>query len=638
MREWLLSYLRCPVSGAGLRLTDARREGDQIVAGTLSADEKHAYPIIDGIPRLLPGIKNADELRRVYADSFGHQWNTFQWERQRDEQEFFAVTDQTPQSLSGRVVLDAGCGGGRVSRVMGQYCERLIGLDYSVAVEKARRHTADLPHCEFVQGDALRPPLAPGNFDFVWSHGVLHHTPSTRAGVEALLPLVRPGGDIQVIVFLKTFLAMRFSDATLRALIRSLPYSTATRLCRAMGVLRHLPFASFWKRFVWFSQQPTAELRTYCNFDWYMPQYHHEHTYEELASWLKNAGFENIHYRNGWPDAPQNEKFAPPGFWRHFRLGQLVGVVGKKPVNANVARDARLEAPEVAASSQVTSEQKSVVARSQQSLEYATARTPHVANTAPSKSRSSRRVCVILQPGYLPWLGFFEQMWRADEFVYLDDVQYDKHGWRNRNRVKGPDGPQWLTVPVRVAGEQQPLIRDVRIDETQRRWPAQHLTCLRTLYGPTEYFRWLYPTLEDVLLNDWERIADLDIALVDALCDKLGLRRSIRRSSEMGVSAGRCERLSQICRQLDCDAYYSGAAARSYLTESTFADAGITVEFQDYRHPVYPQRYEPFVSHLSIVDLMFNCGPRSLEVLLGADGDVDERAAAHSTEFAERAT
>jgi hypothetical protein len=229
------------------------------------------------------------------------------------------------------------------------------------------------------------------------------------------------------------------------------------------------------------------------------------------------------------------------------------------------------------------------------------------------------RTCVVLQPGYLPWLGFFDQLERADEFVFLDDVQFDKHGWRNRNRIKGPDGPQWLTVPVRMGGRSWPRICDVTIDSTQRRWVAKHLQSLRSNYGPCPFFDWLYPELEAVLRQPWERIADLDIALVSRLCNLLGLRRSIHRSSPMDIAGDRCERLVEICRRLGCDHYYSGVAARDYLDVALFERAHIGVEFQEYVHPEYAQRYGAFVSHLSVVDLMFNCGPGSLGIICTAD-------------------
>jgi len=234
-----------------------------------------------------------------------------------------------------------------------------------------------------------------------------------------------------------------------------------------------------------------------------------------------------------------------------------------------------------------------------------------------------RRTCVVLQPGYLPWLGFFEQMHRADEFVFLDDVQFDKHGWRNRNRIRGPEGPLWLTVPIRVSGLGKPHIRDVEIDHTQQRWPARHLHALRTCYGPCPHFDWLYPDLEAVLTQRWTRIAELDIAFIALLCDKLGLDRRTHRSSELSLGAAqadgdvRCGRLVEICGRLGCNHYYSGAAARDYLDESRFRQAGISVEIQHYAHPTYPQRFGGFIPQLSVVDLMFNCGPRSLEIVLG---------------------
>lgn len=592
MREWLLDFICCPSTRQRLTPQEVVWKDGRIESGRLvTGDGLIGYPIIAGVPRLLPGIRDEADLRRVYADSFGHQWTTFAWERQQDEQEFFSVSHHTPASLRGLTVLDAGCGGGRVSRVMGQHCKRLIGLDYSIAVDRARQHCGDLDHCEFVQGDVLRPPLMREQFDFVWSHGVLHHTPSTRAGFEQLARLVTPGGELHIIVFLKTFWPMRLLDTCLRSVVRRLPYAVAARVCRGMGVLRRMPGASFLKRFVWFSQQPTPELRTYCNFDWYMPRYHHEHSWPEVSSWFASAGFEEVSYLNGWPDAPAGEKRTPPGFSRQFRLGQLLGAIGRRPKPAP-ATPSRFQAS-------------------------TPARPAPAPLAAPQRSPlRPQRTCVILQPGYLPWLGFFEQVARADEFVFLDDVQYDKHGWRNRNRIKGPSGgPQWLTVPVRVSHLGRPLINAVEIDATQERWIERHLNALRACYGPCRWFEWLFPNIERVLRRPERSLANLDIALIELLCQKLELRASFRRSSEMNISAARCERLVEICQRLSCGRYYSGAAATAYLDIEMFQQAGIEVEFQEYAHPVYPQRFGEFRSHLSVVDLMFNCGPASLDIL-----------------------
>jgi len=229
------------------------------------------------------------------------------------------------------------------------------------------------------------------------------------------------------------------------------------------------------------------------------------------------------------------------------------------------------------------------------------------------------RTCVVLQPGYLPWLGFFEQMAQADEFVLLDDVQYDKHGWRNRNRVKGPAGPVWLTVPVRAGGLDRPRICDVEIDATQRRWAAKHLGTLRACYTGAPHFDRLYPQMEALLRHNWRLLVELDIALLALLCERLALRRPIHRSSTLGVAGDRCARLVEICRGIGCDRYYSGGAARDYLDVALFERAGIEVAFQDYGHPQYPQRHGSFIPQLSIVDLLFNCGPASLGILTGRE-------------------
>lgn len=234
------------------------------------------------------------------------------------------------------------------------------------------------------------------------------------------------------------------------------------------------------------------------------------------------------------------------------------------------------------------------------------------------------RTCVVLQPGYLPWLGFFEQMNQADEFVLLDDVQYDRNGWRNRNRIKAADGPQWLTVPVHASLAEGTPLRDVRIDESQSRWAARHLNALKTNYAPCSHFAWLYPEIDTVLRRAWTHLVDLDEELIALLCDKLGLRRRIHRASELGVVGERSERLVEMCRVLHCDRYYSGAAAREYLDVQRFQAAGINVEFQDYVHPCYAQRGEEFVSHLSCVDLMFNVGPRSLRIITQPDCTTSE--------------
>lgn len=223
---------------------------------------------------------------------------------------------------------------------------------------------------------------------------------------------------------------------------------------------------------------------------------------------------------------------------------------------------------------------------------------------------------VVLQPGYLPWLGFFDQLAKSDVFVLYDDVQFDKHGWRNRNRIKTRDGPMWLTVPVRTKGLGKPRNDEVEIDPTQH-WAGKHLQALRTWYGKAPYFDAVFPPIEEVLSRPWTRLLDLDRAMMDALARSLGLERRVVLASELGIGGRQTERLVAICRLLGADRYLTGDAARSYLDEGKFQEAGVVVEWHGYRHPRYRQLHGDFVPYLSVVDLMMNHGPESLDILTG---------------------
>ena len=214
---------------------------------------------------------------------------------------------------------------------------------------------------------------------------------------------------------------------------------------------------------------------------------------------------------------------------------------------------------------------------------------------------------VVLQPGYLPWLGFFDQFRRADVFVYYDDVQYDTHGWRNRNRIKTQHGPAWLTVPVRHSGLHKPRIMDVEID-SRSPWPRKHLASIRQAYAAAPFLERYLPALEELLHRRWERLVDLDLSIAEAMAEWLGLRRRVERASQLGIGGGQSERLLNICRRLGASTYLSGAAARDYLDVPLFERHGIAVEWQQYAHPVYPQLHGAFVPYLSAIDLILNCG------------------------------
>ncbi|MFQ5880860.1 MAG: WbqC family protein [Candidatus Methylomirabilales bacterium] len=221
---------------------------------------------------------------------------------------------------------------------------------------------------------------------------------------------------------------------------------------------------------------------------------------------------------------------------------------------------------------------------------------------------------VILQPSYLPWLGYFDQLYRSEVFVLYDDVQFDKHGWRNRNRIKTAAGPQWLTVPVRTGGlGPQPINRIAIVNGGG--WPRKHLTALRLNYSRAPFFGEYIGAFEALYARPWERLLDLNLAALEILTEALGLRRRVVLSSALGIPGRRLERLLQICQALGAQTYLTGDAAEGYLDGGLFAAHGIAVEFHRYRHPVYRQLHGDFIPYLSVVDLLFNAGPDSLAIL-----------------------
>lgn len=229
--------------------------------------------------------------------------------------------------------------------------------------------------------------------------------------------------------------------------------------------------------------------------------------------------------------------------------------------------------------------------------------------------------CVILQPSFIPWRGYFDQIRKADVFVFYDDVQYDKHGWRNRNRIKTPLGARWLTVPVLHRGnvEQGIQINDIHIDPHSD-WRRKHILTLEQSYARAPFFARYSPYIKDVYARDWQLLAELTIDTTVALARELGLLTRFVRSSELGIVGERSERLIRILGALEATHYITGPSARSYLDASLFAGAGITVEYMTYQYREYPQLHPPFDPQVSILDLLFMTGPDAAGYIWGDDG------------------
>jgi hypothetical protein len=225
---------------------------------------------------------------------------------------------------------------------------------------------------------------------------------------------------------------------------------------------------------------------------------------------------------------------------------------------------------------------------------------------------------VILQPSYIPWRGYFHQIYKADTFVFYDDVQYDKHGWRNRNQIKTSQGKQWLTIPVHSKGVTEGLpINRVRIDWSKP-WASAHWKAITFAYGRAPFFKQYASLLEPFYARRDEFIADFTINLTVALARALGITHTrFLRSSEMtGVTGQKTGRLIQILQLLGATHYISGPSARDYIEKEKFDAAGITLEYIVYDYPEYPQLYPPFEPQVSALDLLFMTGDRAPDYIV----------------------
>lgn len=222
----------------------------------------------------------------------------------------------------------------------------------------------------------------------------------------------------------------------------------------------------------------------------------------------------------------------------------------------------------------------------------------------------------ILQPSYLPWLGYFDQIVKSDVFVFYDDVQYDKNGWRNRNKIKTANGVQWLTVPVLLKGKYMPLIKDVEIDNSQK-WVKKHVSAIEQAYGKCKYYDgFICEILQEY---NWKLIWEPSVIITQKILRYLDIKTELYFSSSFAKSDDTIQRLIDIIKEFKGTHFIEGASGRNYMDESVlnqFKQEGIEVVFQDYQHPVYEQRYGEFVSHLSIIDVLFNCGKEKTRELL----------------------
>ncbi|MEL7834405.1 WbqC family protein [Fodinibius sp. Rm-B-1B1-1] len=223
------------------------------------------------------------------------------------------------------------------------------------------------------------------------------------------------------------------------------------------------------------------------------------------------------------------------------------------------------------------------------------------------------KTIAISQSNYIPWKGYFDFIAEVDEFVLYDEVQYTTRDWRNRNRIKTPQGPKWLTIPVH--GSQSDSIDEVDIADND--WNEKHWQILRHIYNQAPFFSyWERDILRLYEQATFSRLSEINRHFLVGITKLLGIKTSFSWSTDYNARGDRTERLISICKQANADVYVSGPAAKAYLDVGLFNKEGITVQWMNYEdYKEYPQLYGEFDHTVSILDLLFNTGPQALDYL-----------------------
>ncbi len=221
----------------------------------------------------------------------------------------------------------------------------------------------------------------------------------------------------------------------------------------------------------------------------------------------------------------------------------------------------------------------------------------------------------ILQSNYIPWKGYFDLIAAVDEFILYDDMQYTRRDWRNRNQIKTPSGLKWLTIPVKTKGKYHQKIRETEIED--EKWRSTHWNTLLLNYRRASYFdevaEWLEPLYMD---RNHTHLSALNREFIEAICRYLGITTIISNSWDYRLIEGKTERLVDLCLQAGGTEYISGPSAKDYIDESIFSEHGLGLIWFDYSdYPEYPQLWGEFVHHVTILDLLFNCGQNAAKFM-----------------------
>ena len=221
------------------------------------------------------------------------------------------------------------------------------------------------------------------------------------------------------------------------------------------------------------------------------------------------------------------------------------------------------------------------------------------------------------QPVYMPWLGLFHKIALSDIFCVFDIVQYQRKDFNNRNKIKTSNGPIWLTVPVESSDRFSKNISDIKIINNE--WYSKHLKSIELNYKKTIFFESYFEKFQNILLKKHEYLVDLNFDILIFLLGILEINTKVIKASDYSFSGEKSDLVLDMCVQLDSDIYIFGEQGRNYADEESFLQKKITPYFQKYNHPTYKQIRGDFEPFMSILDLIFNMGPKSKEVLMSGN-------------------
>jgi len=219
------------------------------------------------------------------------------------------------------------------------------------------------------------------------------------------------------------------------------------------------------------------------------------------------------------------------------------------------------------------------------------------------------------QPVYLPWLGLFHKIALSDTFCYFDNVQYLKKDWNNRNKIKTSNGAIWRTVPVLAKGYREKKIKEIEINNFTN-WRRKHWKSIYFAYKKTRYFKKYSDFLKETYEKEWHYLTELNEYMLKYFLAELGINVEYYKASRLNFRGHKSAVVLDMCKKLGTDLYIFGILGRDYAKEGGFSQEGIKIYFQNYTHPIYPQLGQNFIPYLSIIDLLFNCGSNSFEILM----------------------